>query len=77
MASARVRFRLAPRALAVSSPMAMAFSGRARDSASAMPTAMNGSTWTMVSSVAEVSDPTVQNRIRPSAASSRIITAWR
>jgi hypothetical protein len=44
MASTRVRLRLAPSAFAVSSPMAIAFSGRARPSASAMPATMNGST---------------------------------
>lgn len=76
MDSARVRLRCAPRDLAVSSPMAMAFSGRARANASRVPAARKGSTCQIMSSVAEVSEPTVQKRIRASAALSMIITAW-
>ncbi|GAA3506558.1 hypothetical protein GCM10019016_136730 [Streptomyces prasinosporus] len=77
MDSARVRLRSAPSALAVSSPMAMAFSGRASSSASRLPTTRNGTTCMTASSLPEASEPTVQKRIRPRAASSRIITAWR
>lgn len=77
MDSARVLFRFAPRARAVSSPIAMALSGRASARASTEPTAMNGSTCRIVDMSAETSEPTVQKRILPSAALSMIITAWR
>src|SRR5690606_4217522 len=75
MAAARARAGSAPSARAESSPIAIAFSGRASSSAAARPAATNGRTRTMVWFCAAASDPTVQNRMRSRDAVSRSCTA--
>ncbi|CAM5459713.1 hypothetical protein SAVIM40S_02280 [Streptomyces avidinii] len=62
MAPTRVRVRCAPSARAVSSPMAIALSGRPSASASTAPTSRKGATCRTVSMLAEASEPTVQKR---------------
>ncbi|OLT09968.1 hypothetical protein BJF78_29540 [Pseudonocardia sp. CNS-139] len=66
----RVRPRLSPSALPVSSPRAAVLSARASPSAIRAPTSRNGPTWASTDSSRPASEPTIQCRNRSNVAGS-------